>query len=108
MGETGEVTVSKKKGYTLTALRPCVTKEGRILVEVKLDRTFDPAELCDKIAAAFPEADCNPELGVARITVEDKAILVFANGRIMVQRAVDAAEGLKLFGAVAKALGVTV
>ncbi|HLD77831.1 MAG TPA: hypothetical protein VJB16_02260 [archaeon] len=104
----GETVVSKKKGFVLTALRPCVTKEGRILVELQLDRTLDPAELCDRIQAAYPDADVNPQLGVARIAVEDKAVLVFANGRIVVQRVVDAQDALRLLSDVGKALGIPI
>jgi len=104
--QTGEEITLKKRAFTLSYIRPCTTKPGTLTAEAQLNRSFGKAEVCDLIAAKWPGADLNPEIGVAIIDKLGNSISVFSSGKVNIRSAKDAEAILGIIKQVCAALGV--
>jgi len=89
-------------------LRPCVTEAGKISAETHLaprgrepvDSTsefFDSARLCWAVngSQAFNRVKCSEKLGIAKLEINGKTIVVSKSGRINVRRADDEEDALR-------------
>jgi len=89
-------------------LRPCVTEAGKISAETHLaprgrrpvDSTsefFDSARLCWALngSQVFNRVKCSEKLGIAKLEINGKTIVVSKSGRINVRRADDEEDALR-------------
>jgi len=89
-------------------LRPCVTEAGKISAETHLaprgrepvDSTsefFDSARLCWAVngSQVFNRVKCSEKLGIAKLEINGKTIVVSRSGRINVRRADDEEDALR-------------
>jgi len=89
-------------------LRPCVTEAGKISAETHLaprgrepvDSTsafFDSARLCWALngSQVFKRVKCSEKLGIAKVEINGKTIVVSKGGRINVRRADDEEDALR-------------
>jgi len=89
-------------------LRPCVTEAGKISAETHLtprgrkpvDSTsefFDSARLCWAVGGSqvFNRVKCSEKLGIAKLEINGKTIVVSKSGRINIRRADDEEDALR-------------
>ncbi len=97
-------------------LRPCITEAGKISAETHLapankesaDSTpafFDSAKLCWALNSSqtFNRVKCSEKLGIAKVDVNGKTIVISKGGRINVRRAEDEQDALRTTRLVSKA-----
>jgi len=103
-------------GSAITYLRPCVTEVGKISAETHLapgheesaDSTlafFDSARLCWALNSSqiFNRVKCSEKLGIAKVDVNGKTIVISKGGRINVRRAENEEDALRTTRLVTKA-----
>jgi len=101
----------------VTYIHPCISEAGRVAAESKLTAGpegpvdlkfgfFDPIAMCWALNASglFREVRCSPRLGVARVIVDDKTVMVFQDGRINVRRAKDKQDAIQTIRLVSRSL----
>lgn len=106
IGETG-----------VTYIHPCISEVGRVTAEAKLTSGpegavdlkfgfFDPIMLCWALETSglFKDVKCSPSLGVARVMVDDKTVMVFKDGRMNVRRARDKIDAIETIRLVSRSL----
>ncbi len=92
----------------ITYLRPCITEAGKISAETHLAPSseesanstlafYDSARLCWALNSSqiFDRVKCSEKLGIAKLDVNGKTIVVSKNGRINVRRAENEQDALK-------------
>jgi len=97
-------------------LRPCVTEAGKVSAETHLaprgrgpvDSTsefFDSARLCWALngSQVFNRVKCSEKLGIAKVELNSKTVVVSKSGRINVRRADDEEDALRATRLVARA-----
>jgi hypothetical protein len=101
----------------VTYIHPCISEAGRIAAESKLTAGpegpvnlkfgfFDPIAMCWalNVSGLFREVRCSPRLGVARVIIDDKTVMVFQDGRINVRRAKDKQDAIQTIRLVSRSL----
>ncbi len=85
----------------VTLIRPCTTESGKVTATARLILTtsgkelkygfFDTFTLCGllKNYPSFDDIKCSEKMGIARIGIDGKSILLFGNGKIKVRKARD-------------------
>ncbi|MBI4181779.1 MAG: hypothetical protein HY520_02325 [Candidatus Aenigmarchaeota archaeon] len=82
----GESFTIIRKAYRLQGIQPCTLEKGKKMAKLTLAQ--QPRDLCGQLAAgAWDQFSCFPDLGVARILLQGKQILVFANGEVSIRAA---------------------
>ncbi len=101
----------------LTYIHPCVSEAGRVTAESKLSSSpegtvdlkfgfFDPMMICWALNAAglFTDVRCSANLGVARVNIRDKTVMIFKDGRINVRRARDKKDAIETIRLISRIL----
>jgi len=101
----------------VTYIHPCVSEAGRVAAESKLSSGpegtvdlkfgfFDPMMICWALNAAglFTDVRCSPNLGVARVNIGDKTVMVSKDGRINVRRARDKKDAVETIRLISRSL----
>lgn len=86
---TGEsITIIRSKGYTLHYIKPCTMEKGKKMAKVRLENP--PKNIFQKLEKQqFDEMKPFPDLGVAKIRMNGKHIMVFQTGEISIRAAED-------------------
>lgn len=99
----GESLTLKRKGYTLYYVRPCTMEKGKKMAKIHLSRP--PKDLFSRLEkAGFDEFKAFPKLGMAKIKLGRKQILVFKNGDISIRAAEDRKDVLETVEKIMNAL----
>jgi len=101
----------------ITYIHPCISEAGRVTAESKLSSGpegavdlkfgfFDPMMICWALNAAglFTDVRCSPNLGLARVNVGEKTVMIFKDGRINVRRAVDKKDAVDTIRLISRSL----
>ena len=86
----------------VTYIHPCITEADKIAAEARLASGvggspdlkygfYDPLQLCAtlNLAEFFQDVKCSPSLGIGRVHLGDKTVLIYKDGRINVRQAKD-------------------
>ncbi|MEM3693666.1 MAG: (Fe-S)-binding protein [Candidatus Bathyarchaeia archaeon] len=101
------------KETCLTFIRPCISEMGKVMAETRLASStnpilgsYDPIMLCLALELSEPFEDfrCSPSLGVARLGVGERTIMVFKDGRVNIRGAKDEEEVLETLSLVSRIL----
>ena len=85
-GET--LTIVRRAGYTINHIRPCTMEKGKKMAKVRLANP--PKDIFSRLEKeGFDELKSFPELGLAKIKMKGKHIIVFQNGEITIRAADD-------------------
>jgi len=87
----GESFLVKSADYDINFIKPCVSDRKKFLAEVKLKRKFAPKTLCEILEKSrlAKYTKCSEDLGIARISLGQKNIIIFASGEISIRKAND-------------------
>lgn len=90
------------KEKDVTYIHPCVTEAGKIMAKARLTPRlenadelkygfYDPIQLCTILNNAdfLREARCSSKLGIAKVILNEKTVLIHKDGRITVRKAHD-------------------
>jgi len=101
----------------VTYIHPCISEAGKVTAEARLTSGpegavdlkygfYDPIQLCTMLnmAGFFEDVRCSPSLGIGRVTVDDKTILIYKDGRINVRRAKDREDAVQTIRLVSRSL----
>ena len=101
----------------VTYIHPCISETGKVTAEARLTSGpegavdlkygfYDPIQLCMilNMAGFFEDVRCSPNLGIGRVTVEDKTILIYKDGRINVRQAKDREDAVQTLRLVSRSL----
>lgn len=106
----------------ITYIHPCTTEADKIVAETKLISSlesaadlkygfYDPMQVCTILNATdfFQDAKCSPSLGIGKAHMNDKAVLIYKNGKINVRQAKDKEDAMQTIRQVSRALwGATI
>lgn len=114
IGAKGTV-VNEETG--ITYIHPCITEAGKIAAETRLTSApegapdlkygfYDPLQLCAILNTTefFQDVKCSPSLGIGRVHVDDKTVLIYKDGRINVRQAEDKEDALRTIRQVSRSL----
>lgn len=114
IGAKGTV-VNEETG--ITYIHPCITEAGKVAAETRLtsgteDATYlkygfyDPLQLCAILNTTelFHDVKCSPSLGIGRVHLDDKTVLVYKDGRINVRQARDKEDAIRTIRQVSRSL----
>jgi ArsR family metal-binding transcriptional regulator len=114
IGAKGTVVI-KETG--ITYIHPCITEAGKVAAEARLTSGpegaiylkygfYDPLQLCATLnkAELFQDVKCSPSLGVGRVALEDKTVLIYKDGRINVRQARDKEDAIRTIRQVSRSL----
>ena len=110
----------EKEGVTY--INPCEGEAGRIAAETKLVSGskdtmhdlkysfFDPFVMCWALNTSelYTDVRCSPKLGVARINLDDKTVMIFQDGRINVRKAKDRNDAIQTIRLVSRTLWASI
>jgi len=101
----------------ITYIHPCISEAGKVTAEARLTSGpegevelkygfYDPVMMCWILSQSgiFNNLKCSPRLGVARVDVDGKTIMVFQDGRINVRKAKDRKDALQAIRLVSRTL----
>jgi len=101
----------------VTYIHPCISEAGKVTAETRLTSGpegsvdlkygfYDPIQLCVmmNMAGFFEDVRCSPKLGVGRVTVEDKTVLIYKDGRINVRQAKNKEDAIQTIRLVSRSL----
>jgi len=101
----------------VTYIHPCISEAGKVTAEARLTSGpegavdlkygfYDPIQLCMMLnmAGFFQDVRCSTSLGIGRVTVDDKTVLIYKDGRINVRRAKDREDAVKTIRLVSRSL----
>ena len=102
---------------SITYIHPCISETGKVTAEARLTTSpegtvdlkygfYDPIQLCMMLnmTGFFEDIRCSPNLGVGRVTVDDKTVLIYKDGRINVRRAKDKEDAIQTIRLVSRSL----
>ncbi len=114
IGAKGTV-VNEETGVTY--IHPCITEAGKVAAEARLTSNsegatdlkygfYDPIQLCAtlNITEFFQDVKCSPSLGIGRVHVDDKTVLVYRDGKISVRQAKDKRDAIHAIRHVSRSL----
>jgi hypothetical protein len=97
MGARAEIVLTD---VGVTYIHPCISEAGKLAAETKITYGpegeirmtygfFDPIMMCYylRVSGLFTNVKCAPELGIARVDLDGKTVMVFDSGRINIRRA---------------------
>ncbi len=101
----------------VTYIHPCISEAGKVTAETRLTSGpegavdlkygfYDPIQLCMilNMAGFFEDIRCSTKLGICRVTVDDKTILIYKDGRINVRQAKDRKDAIQTVRLVSRSL----
>jgi len=101
----------------ITYIHPCISEPGKITAEARLTTSlegtmdlkygfYDPIQLCIMLnmTGFFKNVRCSPNLGVGRVTVDNKTVLIYKDGRINVRKAKDKEDAIQTIRLVSRSL----
>ncbi len=101
----------------ITYIHPCISETGKVTAEARLTTSpegimnlkygfYDPIQLCMMLnmTSFFKDIRCSPSLGVGRVTVDDKTVLIYKDGRINVRKAKDKEDAIQTIRLVSRNL----
>jgi len=101
----------------VTYIHPCISEAGKVTAEARLTSGpegavnlkygfYDPIQLCMTLNTAgfFEDVRCSPNLGIGRVTVDDKIVLIYKDGRINVRQAKDREDAVQTIRLVSRSL----
>ncbi len=101
----------------VTYIHPCISEAGKVTAEARLTSGpegafdlkygfYDPIQLCMilNMAGFFEDVRCSPKLGIGRVTVGDKTILIYKDGRINVRQAKDRDDAIRTVRLISRSL----
>lgn len=101
----------------VTYIHPCISEAGKVTAEARLTSGpegavdlkygfYDPIQLCMTLnmAGFFEDVRCSPNLGIGRVTVDNKTVLIYKDGRINVRRAKDREDAVQTIRLVSRSL----
>jgi len=101
----------------VTYIHPCISEAGKVTAEARLTSGpegvvdlkygfYDPIQLCTTLnmAGFFEDVRCSPNLGIGRVTVDNKTVLIYKDGRINVRRAKDKEDAVQTIRLVSRSL----
>jgi len=101
----------------ITYIHPCISETGKITAEARLTTSlegtmdlkygfYDPIQLCIMLnmTGFFKNVRCSPNLGVGRVTVDNKTVLIYKDGRINVRKAKDKEDAIQTIRLVSRSL----
>jgi len=114
IGAKGRV-VNEETGVTY--IHPCITEAGKVAAETRLPSGpesatylkygfYDPLKLCTilNMTEFFQDVKCSPSLGIGRVHVGDKTVLIYKDGRINVRQAKDKEDAISTIRRVSRSL----
>jgi ArsR family metal-binding transcriptional regulator len=114
IGAKGRV-VNEETGVTY--IHPCITEAGKVAAEARLTSSaegapdlkygfYDTLQLCAILNTTefFQDVKCSPSLGIGRVHVDDKTVLVYKDGRINVRKAKDREDAIHIIRQVSRSL----
>ncbi len=114
IGAKGTV-VNEETG--ITYIHPCITEAGKIAAETRLTSGpegatdlkygfYDPLQLCATLNTTefFQDVKCSPRLGIGRVNLGDKTVLIYRDGRINVRQAKDKEDAIRTIRQVSRSL----
>ena len=101
----------------VTYIHPCISEAGKVTAETRLTSGpegsvdlkygfYDPIQLCIMLnmAGFFEDVRCSSKLGVGRVTVDDKTVLIYKDGRINVRQAKNKEDAIQTIRLVSRSL----
>jgi len=101
----------------VTYIHPCISEAGKVTAEARLTSSpegavdlkygfYDPIQLCTilNMTGFFEDIRCSPNLGIGRVTVDDKTVLIYKDGRINVRQAKDREDAVQTLRLVSRSL----
>ncbi|MFB0501832.1 MAG: (Fe-S)-binding protein [Candidatus Bathyarchaeia archaeon] len=101
----------------VTYIHPCISEAGKVTAEARLTSGpegavdlkygfYDPIQLCIilNMTGYFEDVRCSPNLGIGRVTVDNKTVLIYKDGRINVRRAKDREDAVQAIRLVSRTL----
>jgi hypothetical protein len=101
----------------ITYIHPCTTEAGKVAAETRLPSSpegvaelkygfYDPLQLCATLNTTEPyqNAKCSPSLGLGRVHVGNKTVLVHRDGKINVRQAKDKEDAIHTIRQVSRSL----
>lgn len=80
------LTIIRSAGYIIHYIKPCTLEEGKKMAKIHLQDP--PADLFERLEKGnFDELKCFPDLGVAKIRMGSKHVMVFTSGEISIRAA---------------------
>jgi len=118
-GAKGTVVIGEEG---IAYIHPCISEAGRVAAETKLTSGpegrvdnlkygfFDPFMMCWALGTSglYKDVRCSPKLGVARINIDDKTVMVFQDGRINVRKAKDKNDAIQTIRLVSRSLWASI
>lgn len=114
IGLKDTVIIDKK---SVTYIRPCITEAGKVSAEARLMWVpqnvedlrygfYDPLRLCSILSTTkfFQDVKCSPRLGIGRVHVDDKTVLIYKDGRVNVRKAEDKEDAMHTIRMVSRSL----
>ncbi|MFQ6087082.1 MAG: (Fe-S)-binding protein, partial [Candidatus Bathyarchaeia archaeon] len=114
IGAKGRVVIEETG---ITYIHPCITEARKVAAEARLTSGpegapdlkygfYDPLQLCAilSITEFFQHVKCSPSLGIGRVNVDDKTVLIYKDGRINVRKARDKEDAVRTIRRVSRSL----
>lgn len=92
----------------ITYIHPCITEASKVAAKARLTSGqegtvdlkygfYEPTQLCAILNTTefFHDVKCSPSLGIGRVNVDDKTVLIYKDGRINVRQAKDKEDALR-------------
>gem|GEM_PF-1503089 len=101
------------KEARINYIHPCISETGKVMAEAKLAGStnpilgfYDSIMLCWALerSGAFEDFKCSSSLGVARLEIGEKTIMVFKDGRVNIRGARDEKEVLETMSLISRIL----
>jgi len=101
----------------ITYVHPCISEAGKVMAEAKLASGpegsvnlkfgfYDPIMLCWalEVSGLFNDFKCSTNLGVAKLNIDGKTVMVFKDGRVNVRAAKDKQDAIETIRLVSRSL----
>jgi len=103
--ETGEsLTIKRVGSFRISYIKPCTLEKGRKMVKIMLDKP--PAGMFKKLqeSGLFDGVEIFPKLGIAKLKLKGKEIVVLRSGEVTIRAARDEKDALETAELLAKIL----
>jgi len=84
--------------------KPCVTEKGKVMATARLDKRIDIEEAYELLKKEFKEVKSSLKLGIIKINLPDKTVIVFNSGKISIRRAENENDAIQIVQKIAKVL----
>ena len=83
--KTGESVTIARKRYTIHSMRPCTMERGKKMAKIRFADV--PGDFLLRLKSHFPAIELHEEMGLGRLELEGRHILLFASGEVAVRAA---------------------